>query len=91
MLYNLLALSFVSHLNFTPKPGSCTAFCTEPGFVFFRAASLFVRQPLLALLFIVAVIVHEGIHHRNQHQRGHDHENCHTEQILGQEHALGQQ
>ena len=46
MLYNPLALSFVSHLNFTPKPGSCTAFCTEPGFVFFRAASLFVRQPL---------------------------------------------
>ena len=36
MLYTLLALSFVSHLNFTPTPGSCT----EPGVDFFRAASI---------------------------------------------------
>ena len=30
MLYTLLAFDFVSHLNFTPTPGSCT----EPGAVF---------------------------------------------------------
>ena len=44
MRYILLAFCFVSRLNNTPTPGSCT----EPGVEFFEAASLLiVRQPLL--------------------------------------------
>ena len=34
-----------SFLNFTPKPGSCTAFCIEPGFVFLGLPHFLVRQP----------------------------------------------